>query len=151
MFTLELKESIVIHRPIAEVFAYMDDIDREHEWQPYLVRWEKSTEQNEVGTVRTYHNKYMGRAFTNVYEITEYQRNRKVMYKSTPAAAVQADGGTLWEAVGDGTKVTFLFTPKLDDFWGLLPKSLVRRMYMGTLTNNMKRLKKILETGELPQ
>ncbi len=31
MFELDLEESIVINRPLEEVFTYMDDIEREHE------------------------------------------------------------------------------------------------------------------------
>lgn len=94
MFTLEMEVSVILKRPVAEVFVYMDDIEREHEWQPYLVRWEKSTGVNRVGTVRTYENQYMGRRFSNSYEITGYELNEKVMYVSTPDAAVQATGGT---------------------------------------------------------
>lgn len=49
MFTLELEDSIVINRPVEEVFAYMDDIDKEHEWQPYLKEWSQTPEQNGPG------------------------------------------------------------------------------------------------------
>jgi hypothetical protein len=68
-----VRNRAIINRPVADVFAYMDDLEREHEWQPYLVRCEKSTEVNGVGTVRSYENLYMGRRFTNSYEITEYE------------------------------------------------------------------------------
>ena len=148
MFVLDLEGSILINRPVEEVFAYMDDIEKEHEWQPYLREWEQSPDpnQNGVGSVRRYDNRYMGRSFTNVYQILEYEPNIKVMYKSTPEAAVQAEGGTLWEAVNGGTKVTFIFKPELGDFWGYIPKPIVRRIYMGTLDSNMRRLKQVLES-----
>jgi uncharacterized membrane protein len=149
MFVLDLEDSIVINKPLEEVFTYMDDIEREHEWQPYLLGWEQSPDpkQNGVGTIRKYDNRYMGRSFTNEYEVTVYDPMIKVMYVSTPNAAVQAAGGTLWERTSGGTKVTFLFKPNLGDFWGLVPKFIVRRIYMGTLSNNMRRLKNVLESS----
>lgn len=148
MFVLDLEGSVVINKTVEEVFSYMDDIAKEHEWQPYLEDWEQSPDpnQNGVGTVRRYENRYMGRSFTNVYQIVEYEPNKKVMYQSTPEAAVQAEGGTLWEPSNGGTQVTFIFKPELGDFWGYVPKPIVRRIYMRTLNNNMRRLKKVLES-----
>jgi uncharacterized membrane protein len=148
MFTLEMEDSIVIDRPVKEVFAYMDDIENEHEWQPYLREWTQQPNRNEnsVGTERRYVNQYMGRRFVNVYVVTEYEAKRRVMYESTSEAAVQAIGGQTWEAIEEGaTKVTFIFRPELGDFWGSIPKPLVKRIYGRTLKNNMKRLKEILE------
>lgn len=107
-FKLELQDNVLIQRPIEAVFEYMDDIEREHEWQPWLEKWEQTPDpaQNGVGSVRRYWNHFMGRRFVNAYEITEYQHPQRVMYVSTPDAAVQASGGTLWEAVDAGsTKV----------------------------------------------
>ncbi len=75
MFVLELEDSVIIHRPVEEVFAYMDDIDNEHEWQPYLKEWSQTPDpdNNGVGTTRRYVNQYLGRHFSNVYEVTEYE------------------------------------------------------------------------------
>jgi uncharacterized membrane protein len=94
MFMLELEDSIVISRLVEDVFPYMDDIEREHEWQPHLKEWKQTPDprKNGVGTVRRYVNHYMGRRFTNAYIITEYEPNKKVMYESTADAAVQAKG-----------------------------------------------------------
>ena len=68
------------------------------------------------------------------------------MYESTPTAAVKAEGGQIWQTVGGRTRVIFLFRPQLGDFWGLVPKPIVRRIYMRPLSNNMKRLKQVLES-----
>ena len=148
MFVLDLEGSVVINKTVEEVFSYMDDIDKEHEWQPYLEDWQQSPDpnQNGVGTVRRYVNRYMGRSFTNVYLIVEYEPNKKVMYQSTSEAAVQAEGGTLWEPSNGGAQVTFIFKPELGDFWGFIPKPIVSRIYVRTLNNNMQRLKKVLES-----
>lgn len=103
-----------------------------------------------MGTERRYVNQYMGRRFVNVYVVTEYEANQLVMYKSTSEAAVQAVGGQTWEAVEDeATKVNFIFKPELGDFWGYIPKPLVKRIYGRTLSNNMKRLKEVLESRAL--
>ncbi len=80
---------------LEEMFTYMDDIEREHESQPYLRNWEQSPDphQNGVGTIRKYENRYMGWSFMNEYEVTIYEPMKSVMYVSTPRAAVQAEGG----------------------------------------------------------
>ena len=82
MFELDLEDSIVINRPLEEVFNYMEDIEREHEWQPYLRNWEQTPDpnQNGVGTIRRYDNRYMGRSFSNEYEAVIYEPMEKVMY-----------------------------------------------------------------------
>jgi uncharacterized membrane protein len=118
LFTLELEESIIIKRSIKEVYAYMDDINREHEWQPYLKKWAQTPDpiENGFGSVRHYENQYMGRRFTNACEVTIFEPNKRVMYESTPEAAVQASGGTSWETGEGGMKVTFIFKPQLGDF-----------------------------------
>jgi uncharacterized membrane protein len=35
MYELILEDRIIVNRPLEEVFNYMDDIENEHEWQPY--------------------------------------------------------------------------------------------------------------------
>ena len=52
---------------------------------------------------------------------------------------------TMLEEDDGGTKVTFIFNPQLGDFWGYVPKSIVRRIYNRTLKQNMTRLKRVLE------
>ena len=37
MFTLDLEGSVIIDRPLEEVWAFMEDPERAGEWQPYLV------------------------------------------------------------------------------------------------------------------
>jgi uncharacterized membrane protein len=147
MYELILEDRIIVNRPLEEVFNYMDDIENEHEWQPYPRKWEQSPDphQTGVGTIRRYDNRYMGRSFSNEYEVVVYEPMEKVMYMSTPQAAVQAEGATLWEPANGGTKVTFLFKPQMGDFWGFVPKAIAQRIYMGTLSNNMRRLKDVLE------
>lgn len=41
--------SVVIRRLLGEVFAYMNDIHREHEWQPYIRAVEHPAERERGG------------------------------------------------------------------------------------------------------
>ena len=45
MFALEMEDSIVINRPVEEVFSYMDDIENERVWQ-------QKPNENSIGTER---------------------------------------------------------------------------------------------------
>lgn len=117
MFVLDLESSILIDKPVEEVLSYMGDIENEHEWQSYLREWEilPNPDQNGVGTIRRYTNRYMGRTLTNAYQVNEYEPNGKVTYQSTPDATVHATGGQIWDPINGRTKVNFIFN--LD--WGI--------------------------------
>jgi hypothetical protein len=71
--------TIVIRCPLAEVFADMDDVSREHEWQPNL----RSAKQDppgptEVGTRKHYVSRFMGRDLRNIYTVTEFESGSRV-------------------------------------------------------------------------
>ena len=141
--------SIVIDRPVEEVFAYMEDIYREREWQPYIREVQRiPADGGGVGTIRRYTNHYLGRSFENVYETTVYEPNQRVAYSSTPEAAVQATGETRWEAVEEGTRVTMVFDPDVAGFYSYLPNRIVDWIYRRQLNITLARLKKRLESSD---
>ena len=50
--------------------------------------------------------KFLGRRIESIWEITAYEANRKVSFKST-SSPIPAKGGYTYESVAGGTKVTF--------------------------------------------
>jgi uncharacterized protein YndB with AHSA1/START domain len=80
---LRYESSIIIDCPVDKVFEYMQDIDREREWQPNLREAEQTPEgEPGIGTRRRYVSEFMGKRFENVYVNTVYEPNRRVAYKS---------------------------------------------------------------------
>lgn len=143
---LEYESSTTISRPAAEVFEYMQDIEREREWQPNLREAEQTPEgEPGVGTRRRYVSEFMGKRFENVYVNTIYEPNRRVAYKSAPESDTQAEGEITWEAVEGGTRVTMRFRAEVGGALRLIPKSLVASLAKKELGDALSRVKTRLE------
>jgi len=144
---LRYEESIAIQRPVDDVFDYMQDIHREHEWQPNLREAEQiPVGEPGVGTVRRYVSEFMGKRFENVYINTVYEPSQKVAYKTAPDSDTQAVGEIIWESVEGGTKVTMRVEADLGGLLRFVPNSLVLSLARKELLETLGRLKAILET-----
>jgi len=140
--------SIIIARSPDDVFAYMDDIAREHEWQPNL----KFAEQNppgptRVGTRKRYKNQFMGRDVENTYKVTLLEPGRRVICETEKGSAVDARSEILCEAVGDGTKVTMSITGTPKGVLRFVPSALLEVAYREEMNAALSRLKTQLESG----
>ncbi len=143
---IKYEYSVVIGRPVEAVFAYMQDIEREREWQPNL-REASQTPQGGagVGTERRYVSEFLGKRFENVYVNTVYEANRRVAYESTPASDTQASGEILWETVDGGTQVTMRVEAKVGGALRFVPKALILKVGEKELADALARAKRILE------
>ncbi len=140
------EESIVIERPVEAVFAYMDDISLEREWQPNLRdAIQTPPGQPDVGTEKRYVSEFMGRRFDNTYVNTEYEPNRRVAYTIKPGSDLQGTGEILWEQVDGGTRVTMRVEPKARGFLRFMPRGVLEAMYSKELQGTLARLKRCLE------
>ncbi|MDA0311295.1 MAG: SRPBCC family protein [Gemmatimonadetes bacterium] len=140
--------SIIIARSPDDVFAYMDDTAREHEWQPNL----KSAEQDpagptRVGTRKSYTNQFMGRDVENTYVVTLLEPGRRVVYETAKGSAVDARSEILCEAAVDGTKVTMSITGTPKGVLRFVPSALLEIAYREELNAALSRLKKQMESG----
>jgi len=101
---LEYQYTTVINRPLEDVFDYMQDISREHEWQPNLREAEQIPEgEPGVGTMRRYVSEFMGRRFENVYVNTIYEPYHKVAYTTTPESDTRSGTAITFPAVSNAT------------------------------------------------
>ena len=79
----KLQGSVIINRPIDEVWAYMDDIANARKWQPYLVGCKQTpADRIGIGTRQSYVFQYLGRRFENHYVVTAYEPLKRI-YEST--------------------------------------------------------------------
>ena len=75
-----IKDSIAINRPAAEVFAYLDQLDRHGEWQDTLLSVKVETEgPTRVGTRGVERRKVPGGARDIPYEITAHESPRRAL------------------------------------------------------------------------
>ena len=143
---LEYQYTMMINRPLEEVFDYMQDISREHEWQPNL-REARQIPEGEpgVGTVRRYVSEFMGRRFENAYVNTIYEPYHKVAYTTTPESDTQATGEVVWEAIDGGTRVTMRVEAEVGGVLRLVPKGMIASVGKKELADSLARVKALLE------
>ena len=138
--------SIVIRRPLAEVFAYMDDVSREPEWQPQLIEAEQiPAGATGVGTRRRYVSEFLGTRTENTYVVQLYEPNARVVVQTTKDSVIDATSDIRWESVPEGTRVTMALQGQPKGALRFVPASILRSTFEKEVATTLKRLKQRLE------
>ena len=138
--------SVVIDRPVKDVFEYMDDISREHEWQPQLVEAEQAPPgPAAVGTQRRYVSDFMGRRVENTYVIRTYEPNRRIVLETTEDSSLKATTEIRWRAASGGTEVTMSFDGTPTGALRFLPRRMLEATFDKEVKSALARLKERLE------
>jgi len=138
--------TIVIQRPPAEVFAYMDDVNREREWQPNLQIAEIDPPgPTAIGSRKRYVSRFLGKDVTNTYVVTELEPGRRVVYETEAGSTIDARSEILCEAEGAGTKVTMFVDGKPKGVLRFVPRAVLETAYRDELNTTLGRLKARLE------
>jgi uncharacterized membrane protein len=141
---LNINYSIVIERPLEEVFAYVTDIENMPVWSSEVEKARKTSEgPMGIGTTFSSTAKILGRQIENTIEVTEYEPNSKWSLKPT-SGPVSGEIEYHFEPVNGDTK----FSVSLDaDSGGLfkLGEPIVNRMLQRQYETNGATLKDLLE------
>ena len=138
--------TVVIDRPVAEVFAYVSDVARLPEWVAAIVD-ARPTSAEPIGRGSTFTNvvRALGRRVEIVQEVTEYEPQRRVVLRSVsgplPSTLTQT-----FEPAGDSTHLTQVIAfARCHSFKlaGPLVAAGARRHMAGDLAT----LKRLLEAG----
>lgn len=98
--------SVIILRPIDEVFAYVTELTHSAEWQAGLREVRKLTDGPlGVGTRYAFVRSFMGRKVEAANEFVAYEPNRRVQFR-VASGPMPGQGTYLFEVTPDGTKVT---------------------------------------------
>lgn len=101
--------TVVINRPIQEVFAYMGNPENNKNWQSHCLGSVITSEgQTGVGTTFTDEVRFLGRRIKQIFEITEYDPNRKFSTKRI-SGLMGVKGTYAFESVEGGTKVSSIY------------------------------------------
>ncbi len=147
MFKLKLQGSVIISRPIDDVWAYIGDITNAREWQPYLVACKQTpADRTGIGTRQWYVFQYLGRRLENQYVITAYEPLKRFEFMSLDGSAIPARGENRFEEVQGGTKLTMFVVPQIGSFFRLVPTLLLGWLYKRTLKSTLRNVKTVLET-----
>ena len=143
---VKVNTSVVINRPVEEVFKFMDDPNNDAQWQTGLIE-SRQTSEGAIGVGTTFLNvnQFLGKRLEFPVEVTEYEPNRRVRIK-TSAGPIPFSATTSFEAVEGGTKVTL---EAEGDVTGVfkLAEPIVARTAQRQFEGNYLTLKDVLEAG----
>ena len=143
-----IERSVIIRRSVPDVFTYMDDVDREHEWQSNLRAASQEPRGSVgVGTLKRYTSVFMKTERRNVYRVTDYEMYVRVVYESTPESATNATSEVRWDQVPEGTKVTMTIEATPGPVLKLVPKKVLEKATTQELERMLQKLKAVLEAA----
>lgn len=142
-----LSESITVHRPRAEVVDYMDDVAREHEWQPSLLNASQDPPgPTRVGTRKHYVSEFLGKRVENTYEAVEVDPGRRVVYRTTSDSTLQATSVVEWDDADGSTRITLSVDGRPTGVLRFMPGKVIEEASLRQLRETLRRLKECLES-----
>jgi uncharacterized membrane protein len=142
----KVEASVVIGKPVEEVFAYVMDVGNWPKWNAYLPSVEQTSEGPVgVGTTFRGSSQFLGRSMEWTSEVTGYEENSKMaqVITSGPMSMQQT---MLFEAVEGGTKFTMAGEGEFGGFFKLA-EGMVNRRWRSQADESLGNLKKMLEAA----
>ncbi len=142
---IKVSSSVLINKPVAEVFAYVTDPSTATKWQGGLDAVIPEGPQDVVGTKYTEVRKFMGQQMKSTLQITAYEQNAKwgarVLNGPVPYEVTQT-----YAAEGNGTRMTTEVRGEPKGFFKIAEGALQGQLQK-SLDEDGQRLKKLLEGG----
>lgn len=145
---IHVEDSIVIDRPINEVFAYVSDLTNAPQWQTGLLEVRRTTTAPlGVGAQFTFVRKFLGRRLEATNEFTRYQTGEVVAFVTT-SGPVSVEASYLFQTQGAGTQVTCRMQMKAEGF-SRLAEPLIAASIRREMSAEFGYLKDLLESQAL--
>ena len=139
-----IEASVVINRPVAEVFEFATNPENDSVWQSGVL---ESAQVSEgplgVGATTREVRKFLGRRMESIAEVIEYERNAKIGSKST-SGPVQYTAWYTFEPAPGGTRLTIVGEADTGGFFKLA-EGLVMRAFQREMQSGLATLKDVLE------
>ena len=139
------RNTIVIGRPVADVFVFVADGTTATRWRPGVLDVALVSGSGMGARYKQGVRGPGGRRVDADYEITAYEQDRRLAFAATPGP-VRPTGEYLFEAVPDGTRLTFSLTADLGGIKGLLMGRAVQSS-MEAEVGSLVRLKGVMEAA----
>ena len=142
------ESTVIIKRPVQDVFAFVENPANDRLWRNGMVEAEITSEGPiGIGTTGREAYRLLGRRSETTWEITEYVPNGRVAYRST-SGPVKYRGEFTYEAVDEGTRVTFVLEWEQVDrgFYRGLTDRLLKLISAGTNEGELANLKRLLDS-----
>ena len=140
--------SIVINRPIEEVFGFLANLENDVKWRSEWVET-KNTSGGVLGVGATFclTGKFLGRRIPTVYEVTEYEPNRIAAWK-TVSGPLPLKFQRTFERGEGGTRFTIKYEVEPRGFFKLA-WPLITRMAKRQHEGDLRKVKELMETSAL--
>jgi len=140
--------SIVIDRPIEELFAFLPDLENDVKWRSEWVE-AVNTSGDSLGVGATFRltSEFLGRRIPTVYEVIEYEPDRSAAWK-TMSGPLPLIFRRTFERLEGGTRVATRYEAEVGGFLKLVLPLLagrVKRQHEGDLL----KLKELMEERAL--
>ena len=141
------EHTVVIERPIEEVFAFATDPNNDPLWQSTSLETEQTSGGRlDVGTTFRNTSKFLGRRIESTYEVTENEPPHRQCVRIT-SGPIPGSGCYLFESAdGGSTRFTQIFEAEVGGFFRLA-EPLVGRAIRRQTETDMATLKDMLEAG----
>ena len=140
--------SIVINRPIEEVFAFLGNFENNPKWQSSSVEAKKITEGPiGVGTTFQAITTILGRRINTKQEIIDYESNR-IVARKTISGPFPFETRAEFERVEGGTRVRGVITGETSGFFKLAD-ALLERAIKRQFDSDLANLKDMMEAGAI--
>ena len=142
---VKVKTSVVINRPVEDVFKFMDDPNNNAQWQTGLVESKQTSEgARGVGSTFLSANQFLGKRLEFTVEITEYEPNRRVGFNTS--GPFPFSDTTSFEAVEGGTRVELEAEGDVSGIFKVA-EPIVARTAQRQFEGNYLTLKDVVEAG----
>lgn len=144
--TMKTDESVVIARPLAEVFEYMANPENAPAWNSNLVDYAvESGKPDEVGAVISFAVKVAGVRLEASEEIVDYEANKRIGFKSKDSK-IGYQRELDFDADGASTRVEFRQESEGGTGLFKFADPIVERLYAHDVRGNLEKVKTILES-----
>ena len=141
---IRVEKSVIIKKPVKEVFAYTHKIDDLPKWANMSVQMLKGPE-NAVGSRFLSSHKFLGKEMKMTMEITAFKENEKWAAK-TVDGPVQSQMTMTFEEVPEGTKFTMINEGETKGFFKLA-EGVVASSMEKSFEESINSLKYLMEDG----
>ena len=139
-----VEASVVISRPVEEVFAYLNDVRNWPQWNSTILEAEQTSEGPvAVGATARGVSQFLGQRIEWTGEVTEYEPNRKLKEKII-SGPMRMEQTLAFEPVEGGTRLTIAGEGEFGGLFKLAQPVMNRRMKKESEAN-LANLKDILE------
>lgn len=142
------ESSVLINRPIEEVFAVLADLEHDIKWRSEWVET-KNTSGGSPGVGATFLlvGMFLGRRTGTVYEVIEYEPNRSAAWK-TVSGPLPLTFRRTFERVEGGTRFTIRYELDARGFFKLV-MSLLGSTVKGQHEGDLRKVKELMEARAL--